>query len=462
MKKPSLRIKIVGVFVLVYGALFILLLGWMIQHMENDFLEEIDEDLLRTATELEAVFRRGPEAIDSLRNALNSTGALISLPKHIWLRQSDSLIYDCSHVDFSGIFSASGQEPRYFTVQSGGEWYRFIQMRTGTLQIQAAELVSAMEHTIEESYILVLISIPIVILLSFGTGYYLVRRLLNPLDTIMTLARRISSENLNERIPRPYTEDEVDRVVETLNEMIERLELSFSQLEQFSANASHELRTPLTILKGELEVALQKERTPDEYRGILDSNLEEVKRIAHTVEHLFLLARIDNNSISLEREPVELDFLLEEIAREAEHLALGKDVRIETELASVPAVQGDAVMLVQLFLNLVENGIKYNRSRGSLRISLSAQRMGEADSEAGVRVDISDTGIGIPEQDLPMIFNRFYRVDKRMTREHGGAGLGLSIAQWIVRMHEGRIEVRSTPGVGSTFSVFLPGEKRRG
>lgn len=462
MKKPSLRVKIVGVFVLVYGALFILLLGWMMQHVENDFLEEIDKDLLRTATELEAVYHRGPEAIDSLRNALNSMGSLISLPKHIWLRQGDSLIYDCTHVDFRGRFSVSAEGPRYFTVQAGDEWYRFIQMRSGALHIQVAELVSAMEHTITESFVLVLISIPIVILLSFGTGYYLVRRLLHPLDTIMTLARRISSENLNERIPRPYTEDEVDRVVETLNEMIERLELSFSQLEQFSANASHELRTPLTILKGELEVALQKERTSDEYRGILDSNLEEVKRIAHTVEHLFLLARIDNNSIALEHEPVELHFLLEEIAREAEQLAAAKNVRIETELTPVPAIHGDVVMLVQLFLNLVENGIKYNRSHGVLRIALSALGTGEAGARTGVRVDISDTGIGIPEKDLPMIFNRFYRVDKMMTREQGGAGLGLSIAQWIVRMHDGRIEVRSTPGVGSTFSVFLPGETRRG
>ncbi|MBR9976298.1 MAG: HAMP domain-containing protein, partial [Bacteroidetes bacterium] len=270
-------------------------------------------------------------------------------------------------------------------------------------------------------------------------------------------AQSISSENLGERIPQPGTHDEIDRMVATLNEMIQRLEQSFAQLEQFTANASHELRTPLTILKGEIEVALQQSRNDGEYRSVLESNLEEVRRISRTVEHLFLLARIDANAITPVREPVFLKPLLEEIAKDAAILAGEHEVRIESALDDIPEAQGDTIMLVQLFINLVENGIKYNRPGGSLRLKLTAHGANAATGYPGIaRVEVSDTGIGIPHEELDSIFDRFYRVDKQRARSHGGAGLGLSIAQWIVRMHKGSINVRSREGEGTTFTVDIP------
>ncbi len=449
MRPLSLRVKIVSVFVLVYGAVFVLLLGWMMQHIEDDFLKEIDQNLLITATEIEVIMQRGQSAMDSLSAALTHTGSLISPHEHIWLWDRDSLFYSCEHIYFPEAHTLPLGSMHFSTHASGSEWYRIVQKREGQYGFQVAEEITAMEHTLEESVILVVISIPIVILLSFGSGYYLVRKLLRPLDAITRRAERISSENLNERIEMPGSNDEIARVVRTLNAMIARLEDSFSQLEQFSANASHELRTPLTILKGEMEIALQKTRDAEEYREVIESNLEEIQRIAKTVENLFVLARIDGQELALELETVSLMPLLEEIAAVVAPLAEERGIALECSLDAVHSISGDAVMLVQVFLNLLDNAIKYNREGGRIRILLR-------EKPSFVRVDVTDTGVGIPRPELKHIFDRFYRVDKEFSRREGGAGLGLSLARRIVELHGGRITVQSNPGKGSTFSVFLP------
>ncbi len=449
MKPLSLRVKIVSVFVLVYGAVFVLLLGWMMLHIENDFLKEIDQNLLKTATEVEVIVRRGQFAMDSLSAALTYTGSLISPHEHLWLWENDSLMYSCDHVSFPDADVLPPGSLQFSTHASGDDWYRIVQKREGKFGLQVAEQVTAMEHTLIESLMLVAISIPIVILLSFGSGSYLVRKLLRPLDAITQQAERISSESLHERIQMPRSDDEIARVVHTLNAMIGRLEDSFTQLEQFSANASHELRTPLTILQGEMEIVLQKSRGPEEYRDVIESNLEEIRRIAKTVENLFVLARIDGQELALEREAVSLVPLLEEIAAEVTPLAEERGVTLEYSLDEVNAISGDAVMLVQVFLNLFDNAIKYNREGGRIRIVLR-------EKPSFVRVDVTDSGVGISRNDVKRIFDRFYRVDKTLSRLQGGAGLGLSLARRIVELHGGRIAVQSNPGKGSTFSVFLP------
>ena len=464
MRNLSLRTRIVTVFVAIYGTVFVVLLGWLMLHIEQDFTKEVDANLRGMVADIENVLSRGPDAVDSLRTALHQTRSFMSMQEHIWLSLGDSTIYRCNHLTIRE-FPHDARNTHPITIDAGEQgWFRLIQTRAGPYTIRIGQEITAMEHTLHESMIIFLISIPLVIALSFVGGYYLVRRLLRPLDVIMRRAQRISSENLSERIPQPGSYDEIDRVVTTLNEMIGRLERSFLQLEQFTANASHELRTPLTILKGEIEVALQQVRDEREYHAVLESNLEEVGRIANTVEQLFLLARIDANAIDPVLEPVLLKPLLEEIVRDAAVLAGDNSVRVESALDDVPVVQGDTVMLVQLFLNLVENGVKYNRPGGMVRVSLATERPMAETVEAramatrarGVRIEVSDTGIGIPQESIGSVFDRFYRVDRQRSRLRGGAGLGLSIASWIVRMHGGSIDVRSREGEGSVFTVRLP------
>lgn len=447
MKKLSLRTRIVAVFVLLYGTLFVLLLIWMMLHVQRDFLLEVDEGLARSADELTKIINSGPQAVDSLGALLLRTSSQMALARHISIEQNGRPLYTCTDFPAAALIEEIPSDFR--TVRSGEDWFRVHGRRAHDFSFTIAERITATEHTLYESFVLILVSIPLVILISVASGYYLVRRLLRPLDDIMTRARHITSESLNERLPSPGSDDEIDRLVQTLNEMIGRLELSFSQLEQFSANAAHELRTPLTILKGELQIALERDPSAREARAVLESNLEEVERISRTVENLFMLSRIDNKAVDMEFEAVELRTLLEEILHGCEVIAEQKNVSLSLSASEPFIVLGDAVLLMQLFLNLVENAIKYNRKGGSVHVAISADKF-------AVNVSVSDTGIGLRESELERIFERFYRVNKRLTREQGGAGLGLSLARWIAQIHGGTITVESVYDSGSVFVLSLP------
>jgi heavy metal sensor kinase len=282
-----------------------------------------------------------------------------------------------------------------------------------------------------------------------------------------TTARRIEAERLAQRLEGEEADDELGRLARTLNEMLARLEAAFAQVRRFSADASHELRTPLTVLKGEIEVALRSPRDSGEYQRVLASALEEVESMTRLVDDLLLLSRADAGALRWGAEPVELDRLVEEVAKEGEILGRGKQVRVKIQGLEPLIVQGDGQRLKQLLRNLVDNGVKYTPPGGQVSLALRAvkretsnvKRMGSEIGQAGgdlAEITVQDSGIGIPPEALPRIFERFYRVDPARSREAGGAGLGLCIARTIAEAHGGRIEVQSIPGAGSTFTIVLP------
>jgi signal transduction histidine kinase len=276
----------------------------------------------------------------------------------------------------------------------------------------------------------------------------------------------ITSKNLNQRIEPLKVRDEISRLIETFNEMISRLDRSFRQVKQFSTDASHELKTPLTILKGEVEVALRKERGPREYEQILKSNLEEINRMSQIVEDLLLLSKADSGEIRLNREDMNLTEVLNEVVAQVNLLAKSKNLGIETANHHEEIhIFGDPLRIRELLLNLIENGIKYTEEGGSIHILLTKDTLvqdgKQSDRAQGeqaefVKIIVSDTGIGIAKEDQERIFDRFFRVDKARSREQGGSGLGLSICKWIVKAHRGEIEVESELGKGSSFIVKLP------
>ncbi len=290
---------------------------------------------------------------------------------------------------------------------------------------------------------------PLGLLLAGGGGWLLAHRALKPVDRMTDAARRISAEHLTERLEETGAQDELDRLAKTLNEMLGRLDTAFSQIRQFSADASHELQTPLTILKGELEVALRSPRNAEEYQRTLKSALEEIDRIAHLVEGLLLLARADAGVLRMDRQPVDLAQLIEEIYGQTKVLADNQTITLRLEHVEPVTIQGDYDRLRRLLLNLVDNGIKYTRPGG--RVTLSVQRDGGRAS-----LQVSDTGIGLSGEEQDRIFQRFYRGAEARTHGQSGAGLGLCIARSIAEAHGGRIEVESTTGQGSTFTVLLP------
>lgn len=291
--------------------------------------------------------------------------------------------------------------------------------------------------------------LPLGLLLAGGGGWVLAHRALKPVDRMTDAARRISAEHLADRLEETGTRDELDRLATTLNEMLGRLDSAFSQIRQFSADASHELQTPLTILKGELEVALRSPRSPDEYQRTLKSALEEIDRIAHLVEGLLLLARADAGVLRMDRQPVDLAQLVEETYGQTKVLADSHNLTLDLGPVEPLTIRGDYERLRRLLLNLVNNGIKYTPPGG--RVTLSVQRDGEWAS-----LQVSDTGIGLSHEEQERIFQRFYRAVEARSQDERGAGLGLCIAQSIAEAHGGRIQVESSPGQGSTFTVLLP------
>ena len=290
----------------------------------------------------------------------------------------------------------------------------------------------------------------LVLLLASVGGYFLARKSLAPIASMNSQTQRISAENLSARLDVTNSRDELGRLATTINDLLARLENSFKEQQRFIADASHELRTPLAVLRGETEVALGKTRTVDEYQQSLSLIQDEAERLSRIVEDLFILARQPiNTRAALNKERVSLNDAVRDCARAAQVLALQKGVKLKLEKDSPSiALNGDQELIRRMILNLLDNAVKYTPAGGEISLALVRQN-------GNAEIVVRDTGMGIPESAQPRVFDRFYRVDKARARAMGGAGLGLSIAQWIAEVHGGEISVTSTPGEGSTFTVVL-------
>jgi heavy metal sensor kinase len=294
------------------------------------------------------------------------------------------------------------------------------------------------------------ISIPTLLLCAAGGGYWISTRALAPVDQITQTARTISAQNLSSRLLVPDTGDELQRLSETLNGMLERLEAAFKKITQFTADASHELRTPVAVMRTRAELSLRKARSADEYREVIAEVLAELEKTSALIEQLMFLARADSGAETLHFTPTNVTEVLQEACHQGSALAEAKQIGFKEEITNSPLwIQGDASSLRRLFLILIDNAVKYTPVNGQVEVSL--QR-----NDGFAVAEVRDTGIGIAEADMPNVFERFYRADKARTRELGGVGLGLSIGRWITEVHSGTIEVHSAPGRGSIFQIRLP------
>jgi signal transduction histidine kinase len=293
-----------------------------------------------------------------------------------------------------------------------------------------AEPLSVIEVGLSELRRDLFAGVLLVLLLASAGGYFLARKSLAPITN---------------------SRDELGGLAITINDLLARLESSFKEQQRFIADASHELRTPLAVLRGETEVALGKSRTVEEYQQSLSLIQDEAERLSRIVEDLFILARQPiNTRAALNKESVSLNDAVRDCARAAQVLAFRKGVRLKLENDSPSiALNGDHELIRRMILNLLDNAVKYTPAGGEISLALLRQN-------GNAEIVVRDTGIGIPAEAQPRVFDRFYRVDKARARTMGGAGLGLSIAQWIVEVHGGEINVVSAPGHGSTFTVVLP------
>ncbi|MCA9867183.1 MAG: HAMP domain-containing protein [Anaerolineales bacterium] len=290
------------------------------------------------------------------------------------------------------------------------------------------------------------------LLISMGAAFaslimltILTSSLFRPLEDIATVARQITrADDLSRRVPHSSRTDEIGELARAFNQTLERLDRLFRSQQRFLADVSHELRTPLTSVRGNLDLMKRFGHYDEESMDVIQDEMERMSRL---LGDLLLLARADTGGLPLQIGPVELDNVLFEVYRQVRRIE--KPVSVELTAVDQATILGDEDRLKQLLLNMVDNGIKYTLPGGTVRLSLT--------KEGGwANLIISDTGIGIPPEDLPHIFDRFYRVDKARSRAQGGSGLGLAIAKWIVQAHGGAIQVDSTVGQGTTFRITLP------
>src|SRR5580658_549353 len=293
---------------------------------------------------------------------------------------------------------------------------------------------------------------PLLLVAAAGGGYWLSRRALSPVDALVRGAREVSGTNLSGRLQKLDTGDELQRLADTLNEMLDRIESAFLRITQFTADASHELRTPISLIRTEAELALRRSRENAEYKESMRHNLVEAERTTALIEQLLSMARADSGRETLHLQPVDLRETLRGVVAGWQQVATIRNLQFSARV-DVPDffvfVMGDEMLLRRLADILLDNAFKYTSSPGSVHLSL------ESKSERMV-IQVQDSGVGIEKEDQSKIFERFYRVDKARSRAQGGAGLGLAIAQWIVTQHRGSIGVESRPGHGATFRVELP------
>jgi heavy metal sensor kinase len=294
-----------------------------------------------------------------------------------------------------------------------------------------------------------LFSLPAILLVAGFAGYLLARKSLTPISEMTAQAERISAENLHERLPVKNKSDELGKLARVFNELLARIESSFDNMRQFTADASHELRTPLAIIRGEADVALSQDREPGEYRETLAIIQDEARRLSGIVEDMLSLARADAGQRRLKLEEIYLNDLVEECIHSARALALNKNLSLNFESSDETAFRGDEDLLRRMVVNLLDNAIKYTPDGGAVSVKLWRDN-------GLVRLRIADNGIGIPAEAAARVFERFYRVDKARSRAEGGSGLGLPIVKWIAEAHHGSISLESAPERGSSFTVSLP------
>ena len=419
------------------------------------------QDVDRSLLALAGVVRDAPrgDAFDEaewwLRDLLDPEHQLVQLlgPDGRLRMRSWRLRDDVLPLSPDGRRSVAAGRAVFETVTLHGQRIRTVALpvqRNGRLVevVQVGVPLAPTERTLHRWIEALLVLVPLGVGLAAAGGRVMARAALRPVDEMARAARRIDAGALARRITVRGTGDELDRLAETLNGMLARLENAFGGMRRFSADAAHELRTPLTALKGTLEVALRSDRSGAEYRAALASALEEVERLVRLAEDLLLLSRATAGPES-PRARVELESLVLDVADVGARLAKDRSVAVRVGSVAPVAVLGDAGSLRRALLNLVENGVKYTPAGGRVEVSVAAVA-GEA------VIAVEDTGPGIDPRDVGRIFEPFVRLDAARDRESGGSGLGLAIARSIVVAHRGTLEVERPALGGSRFILRLP------
>ncbi len=340
--------------------------------------------------------------------------------------------------------------PQFLTVNLRGVNYRTLYYPISSEKILRIFLsLEEIDDSIKGVRNLFLLSLPFVITISFLASWFLSGKALAPIVKIRQLASHVRDGRLGQRIEMESKGREIQDLVVIFNDMLDGIQQSVEAQKRFTAAVSHEVRSPLTSLRGNIEVALRKKRSAEEYEDLLKTNLSDIIRLSRITDNLLFFTKADNNIIELRKQWFEVSHLLQNIVERLKYRALAAGITIFESYQEGLEMRGDLDLLEQALSNLIENAINYTPSGGTIAVN-SKQKDGR------IIISINDTGIGIPEEEIPHLFERFYRVNKERSRKSGGTGLGLSITEWVVQAHDGNIKVKSAPGVGSEFITSFP------
>ncbi len=427
----SIRFRLTAWYAVILTAGLALFGGLIWLSLRHRLVEEIDEDLDGRAARFEKFFRaEAAETSDmQLRDELSEFCQALPPRSYVDVRGAAGFDYH-----YSSEKPTAPQDLRILR--------RKFVVANESFDLEVGTSIISVRHTLDLLRLLLLSLSPLVILIACIGGAWLSAKALKPVADITAAARTISIENLSGRLPVPATGDELAHLTEVLNTMLARLESAVKTLSQFVADASHEFRTPLTVIRTSAELALRRAREPEAYRDSLHQIASEAERMTGLVEDLLILARSDAGAVEMPLAPVDLRDILGDVLAETRSLAEFRQIRIKSSLSSETIVSGNRPALHRAFLVILDNAIKYSEAGATVTVTLT-----------NTSVAIKDEGQGIAESDLPNIFKRFYQADR--SRSQGGYGLGLSLAESIIKAHAGKIEVTSTPGTGSEFRVTL-------
>jgi heavy metal sensor kinase len=460
MRKLSIGLRLtvwyVAIFAiaqLVFGAGMWFILRHRLYDIVNDNLERQADDLKNymAAQKKDASISKLQEEVAEEYNLEHSgTYLQIYLGDGQWLYRSPLLqayplaTFEPGNVDKPFLEDRRlGGNPCRFMVEKLDVNGHVYTAQTGVLMGDVVETLASFR-----TYLLMFA--PLVLLVAASGGYWLSRKALSPMDALVRTARAISGANLSSRLEKLNTGDELQRLSDTLNEMLDRIETAFLRVTQFTADASHELRTPISLVRTEAELVLRRSRGEAEYREALRHILLEAERTTSLIEQLLSLARADSGRETLNLRPVALPEILQGVVAGWRQVASVRNLQFTASIEEKELpVLGDETALRRMVDILLDNAFKYTPSPGTVTLSL------EQKGETAI-ITVRDSGVGIASDEQSKIFERFYRVDKARSRALGGAGLGLAIARWIVLQHHGSLTVESRLGEGSAFHAVLP------
>lgn len=442
----SFRFRVFALSAFSFISVFLILLLLLTSNFKNKIYRSVDHDLVERASNLSSYttgqprIRQNEKIIEKVKDdyyqIINDSGDVIVssiTTDHLWPINRDLMI------------RAFGGSTGFETIRFRGEDYRVVYFPISKSRI--VSLAKSLEETEEiiaemnRSFIIILIIFAAATII---ISWFISKKAVLPLKEMISFGEELKSGRIKEIGIRTRGE-EIERIVNIFKGIVENIKNLSETQKRFTQDVSHEIRSPLTSLRGNIEVALRKKRSTDEYEDVLRNNLFDVIRLIRITDDLLFLARADNNIIEIRKNWFDVNHLLKAIIERLDHHV----VKIIEDYKEGIEYYGDINLLEQAISNIIQNSIKYTPEGGTIKISTW-------DDNSSIYIGISDSGIGIPEKDIPHIFERFYRVDKERSRKMGGTGLGLSIAKWIIDNHGGNITVKSTPGVGTTFTITLP------